>query len=659
MPHHPDAVNLLGVISHQTGQNDKAVELIKKAIRANPANPTYYYNLAVVYQALNNLDEAVACYKKALTLKHDYVDAHNNLGVLLKEQGKVDEAIACYQKVLALNPGYANTYSNLGAVLREQGRLDEAESHCRKALALNSNHFEAYSNLGAALKEQGKLDEAADCFRRALALNPNYVEAYSNLGSVFKDQNKMDDAVACYQRALELRPDLADLHYNLGGVLKDQGKLDEAIACYQRALQLDPDFPKADNNLLFCYNYHPTLAAEDIFAAYRRWNDQRAAALALDAAPFPNARDAQRRLRIGYVSPDFRNHSVIHFAAPLIEHHDKARFEVFCYYNHHVDDASTARIRAAADHWIACVSLSDAELAQRVRADGIDLLIDLAGHTAGNRLLAFARKPAPVQVSWLGYGYTTGLTAIDYFIGDAVFTPPGSEPLFSETLYRLPHACWTYQPPEAPAPGELPARRRGHVTLACLSRSERINARLIEAWAAILRRLPEARLRLDSRNFADAGLCRETEMRFTALGVPPSRLELGFTSPVWDVYRDVDLVLDCFPHNSGTTTFEALWMGLPVITLAERPSVGRFGASILSAIGKPEWIAHDSAGYVARAVALAQDTDRLARERATLRAAMRASPLLAHAAFARDMEAAYREMWRKWGDGAPAEELHE
>jgi predicted O-linked N-acetylglucosamine transferase (SPINDLY family) len=293
--------------------------------------------------------------------------------------------------------------------------------------------------------------------------------------------------------------------------------------------------------------------------------------------------------------------------------------------------------------------MSDDELAARIRADGIDVLVDLSGHTPGNRLPVFARKPAPVQVSWLGFGYSTGLAVMDYFIGDDQFTPPQADALFAETIYRLPRAPWTYAPQlAAPESGPLPARAAGHVTFAYVGATTRLHDALLAAWAAILLQLPGARLRLDTRTYSDPDLAAEMAARFAEHGVPASQLQIGYTSPVWQVYQEVDIVLDCFPHNCGTTTFEALWMGIPVVSVLDRPSVGRFGASILGAIGKQSWVAPDVDSYVALAVAMAQDLDALEHERRTLRQTMRDSSFLDHAGFAREMEAAYRAMWQQW-----------
>ncbi len=724
-PNNTDALNLLGVIAYQTGRFDEAVTLIKKAIRANPAEASYHYNLALAHRALGRTDEARRSYEQAVKLQPRYADALNNLGVLLREQGKHAEAAACYRRVIGFNPGHVDAINNLGAALRDLGQGAEALACCRQAVALNGMHVGALANLGAILNDAGQSAEALACSQQALAIDPHCVDAINNLAAALEDMGRLGEAADGYRSALALRPDSADLHFNLGRLLQKQGRMAEAISCFEQAIACDPEHaeaynsagallqgqgqlgramvmlrqalekgapkagvltnigttllnqglideaiatlreallldpaqPVAEANLLFSHNYHPTMPAADIFGQYQRWDREHAVGLGRGGAPFDNPPDPARRLRIGYVSADFRAHTVMLFVGPLLEHHDRTQVEVFCYHNTYSFDAESARVKAMVDHFVPCRAMTDDELAARIAADGIDVLIDLSGHTADNRLLVFARSPAPVQVSWVGFGYTTGLSAMNYFIGDDVFTPPGCDALFSETVYRLPRSPWAYRPQaEAPLPGPLPARARGHVTFGCVSTTTRIHTPLFEAWAAILRRLPTARLRLDTRNLGDPDLCATYERRFAELGVPARQLQLGFSSPVWQVYQDIDIALDCFPHNSGTTTFEALWMGLPLITLADRPSVGRFGASILTAIGKQEWVATSAADYVERAVALAEDLATLEHTRASLRDTMRQSTFLDHAGFAAAMEAAYRAMWQHWcagevGDG--------
>ncbi|WP_420477187.1 tetratricopeptide repeat protein, partial [Noviherbaspirillum sp. ST9] len=610
---------------------------------------TLSIGLAFEHHRAGRLAEAEHIYRELIKQDPANVDALHSLGLVYHQRGDHTTAEFIIRKALDLMPAFATAHNNLGFVLEASGKRDEAIEAYRHAIQARPDYIDAYLNLGNALHNNGRLEEAAEVFRHAVELRPDYAKAHNNLGFVLQKLGRLEEAAASCQRAIAIQPDYVGAYNNLGEIFQKQGRLGDSIDCYRKALDIDPSAGQIQSNLFFCLNYHPTLPASEIFAAYRQWNEQHAARFSAHLPPFANSPDPQRRLRIGYVSPDFREHSVMHFAGALIEGHDKARFEVFCYYNHYLHDACTERVIAAADHWIPCLAISDEALAQRIRDDRIDILIDLAGHTAGNRLLVFARKPAPVQASWLGFGYTTGLTAIDYLIGDDVFTPTGCESLFSESIWRLPHAAWAYRPPQdAPEPGELPARRNGHITFACLSRTDRINSRTVEAWARILQRMPTARLRLDSRNLGDPGVRARIEAQFAALGIPASQLQMGFTSPAWEVYRNVDIVLDCFPHNSGTTTYEALWMGVPVVTLADRPSVGRLGASILSCIDRKQWIATDVDDYVNRAIALAENADRLARERAGLRQAMLASPLLDQAAFVHDMEEAYRAMWYKW-----------
>ncbi len=570
---------------------------------------------------------------------------------------KLDEAVACYRKAIQISPKYAEAYNNLGIVLKQQGKLIEAELNLRHAIGLNSLLANAYYNLVLVLLDQGETVEAKKIIDDGIAIDPGYADFYFLKGNLSTFSSDLDEAISSFQKSLSLEPGNAVAHGNLGLALMNQGRLDEAIVSYRRALELQPDFSAAHDNLLFCLNYHADFSAAEIFTFYQQWNEQQAARYSQEISSFNNSRCVGRRLRIAYLSPDFRQHSVAFFVAPLIEQHDKSKFEVFCYYNQTQHDEVTDRIKLAADHWIPCALMSDEQLVRRIRDDGIDILIDLAGHTSDNRLMVFARKPAPVQVTWMGYGYTTGLTSMDYFIGDPVFTPVGAEAFFSENIYRLPYCTVCYQPPvAAPAPSESPVQRHGYVTFACLSRGERINDKVINAWAEILRRLPGSRLRLDSRSFKDVRQSQRIKEQFACLGVGAECVDAGFTSPVWDVYQEVDIVLDCFPHNSGTTTCEALWMGIPVITLADRPSVGRLGASYLSAVSRTEWIASNVDAYIELAVSVAKDVSGLVRERAGLRQAMQISPLLDHSGFVCDMEKAYQVMWQRWCvDGDPSQ----
>ena len=403
--------------------------------------------------------------------------------------------------------------------------------------------------------------------------------------------------------------------------------------------------------MLFVLNYHPDKSGEEIFEAYREYDARFGLPHQSEWRPHGNSRETNRRLKVGYVSPDFKKHPVRHFLEPLLAHHDKQAVEVYAYAELAREDSVTARYRKYVDQWVPTQGLSDKELAERIRADEIDILVDLAGHTAHNRLGVFARKPAPVSLSWLGYGYSTGLTAIDYMLTDETSAPAGSEGLFSEKPWRLATPGYVYRPAEGMGEvSPLPATNSGYVTFGTLSRGIRINHRVIRVWSEILKRVEGARLVIDSKDFRDVYSQDILAEKFAAHGISRDQLQIGCHSPPWDVLRGLDIGLDCFPHNSGTTLFETLYMGVPYITLAGRPSVGRLGSSILEGVGHSEWIARSEDEYVEKAVALAENLPQLAALRAGLRREMQAGPLMDEHAFARKVEAAYRDMFGKWAE---------
>ena len=375
--------------------------------------------------------------------------------------------------------------------------------------------------------------EALQCFERAIAIKPDYAEAHNQLGNTLQALTRYDEAIQRFEIALAIKPDFAGAHYNLGNALLGLGRLIDAVACYRKALSLKPDYAEAHSNMLFCLNYHPDLSAAEIFAEYRHWNDRHARPL-MGTVAHTNNRDPERRLKIGYVSPDLRRHSTRHFIEPLLAHHDKAHVEVYAYAEVAKEDEISARFKGHVDHWRRTVGLSDADMAGLIRADGIDILVDLAGHTGGNRLKVFVLKPAPIQVSWLGYGYTTGLETMDYFLADYEFAPPGCESVFAEKVVRLPVFA-AYRPAEDMGEaGPLPALQAKRITFGTLSRSMRINHRVIRAWAEILKRVPESRLALNSGDFQCAGLLTGIQDKFAAKGIAAERLELGYGSPPWN-----------------------------------------------------------------------------------------------------------------------------
>ena len=656
-PDFAEAHNNLGNLLSDLGDAEAAIVALRKALALQPSFAEAHDNLGSALFGQGRLADAAAAYRKALAIEPDNVESLNNLGNALRGLGDLPAAVETFHKALALAPDFVAAHSNLGGALNDQGRPDEAFDAYRAALALAPDDAAVDNNLGTTLIYQGKADEAEAAFRQALALAPDFADAHNNLGNALRDKSQWQDAVVAYRAALALAPDFAAAHNNLGGALKDQGRLAEAIAAYRASIAHKPDFAAAHSNLVFSMNYDAAATQQTIFAESRAWHESHAAALGRRAPGHANARDPERRLRVGYVSPDFREHSVAYFLEPLIAAHDRAAFEVFCYAQVARPDQRTERFRGLADTWRSTVGMTDADLATAVREDRIDILVDLAGHTGGNRLLAFARRPAPVQLSWLGYPNTTGTEAIDARLTDAIADPPGpSDALHSETLVRLPNGFLCYAPTaDAPAIGAPPARSTGHVTFGSFNALAKITPAVVAAWARILLGVPGSRLVIKSGPLADAATrARYLEM-LAAAGVDAGRVDLrawiDARSGHLGAYANIDIGLDPFPYNGTTTTCEALWMGVPVVTLAGDRHAGRVGASLLTRIGLAELVADTTDGYVETAVHFAGDLDGLPARRLALRDRMMSSPLCDAAGFARDVEAAYRAMWRRWCAG--------
>jgi predicted O-linked N-acetylglucosamine transferase (SPINDLY family) len=639
----------MGIIFQDQGKHLEAETSYRQALKLHPQYPEAYCNLGFILNALEKTDEAERCLRLAIQLKPDLAEAYNNLGNTLKKQGKLAEAEKYYRQALQLNNNLVVALSNLGNILKDQHRLVEAETCYRQALKLKPDFAEVHYNLGNTLRILERLPEAEACFSQALELKPDFAEAHNNMGVCFKEQGLLAKAEESYHHALELNPQYAEAHSNLGSIFSLLGRIDEAETSLRRALELKPDYTTAHSNLLFLMNYHPDKSGEEIFQLYKNFNARFGLPFQKEWQPHKNSRDIKRRLKIGYVNPQFCQHPVQYFLEPLLAHHDKSKVEVYAYAEIYKEDTVTERYKMYVDHWIPTTNLSDTAMVERIRLDGIDILIDIAGHTGGNRLQVFARKPAPVSLHWLDFGYTTGLTAIDYYLADSALVPPGSEGLFAETPWRLATPSFAYRP--APGMGEvspLPARERGQITFGTLTRVIRINHRTIRVWAEILKRVPGSRLIVDSGTFKDPAMQSWLMDKFKAHGIDQEQLEIGCHSPPWDVLRQTDIGLDCFPHNSGTTLFETLYMGVPFITLADRPSVGRLGCSILEGVGHPEWIAQTEDEYIEHAVTLASDLSRLGSLRAGLRQEMEQGPLMDEPAFARKVEAAYEAMFAKW-----------
>jgi predicted O-linked N-acetylglucosamine transferase (SPINDLY family) len=651
-PDWPEAHSNLGAALHYRGMVDEAIASYYRAVQLRPTYADAYANIGKALTDRGNLEDAIAWLRRALQIQPDHAAAYNNLAVALQAQGKLDEAAECCRQAVQLNPSFADAHFNLGNALKEQGKLDEAIACFRRTLQLNPNFAEAYNNLATVLYDQGKLDDAADCYRRAAQLRPDFPEVQNNLGNVLKDEGDLDQSVACYERALQLKPDYAEAHNNLGNAFKDQGRLSGAVACFRRALELKADFARAHSNLICTLHYCHGSSTESIRDELQRWAQEHAELLGKNVPTHPNERSPHRRLRVGYVSRDFRDHVVGRNIWPLVRNHDHEPFEITLYANMASADSMTAQFQACADSWCSIAGWTDQQVAERIRRDGIDILVDLAVHTAGNRLLVFARKPAPVQASFAGYPGSTGLTAIGYRLTDPYLDPPGaSDGWCAEEPYRLPHSFWCYDPPnDEPAVAPLPAAKAGVITFGCLNNFCKINDQVLELWAKVLHIVDGSRLLL----LAKEGSHRQRTLDYLArLDIAAERVEFSSMKPRPDylaLYHQVDIGLDTFPYNGHTTSLDAFWMGVPVITLVGNMPVGRAGLSQLTNLGLDELAARTPDDFLHIATQLAGDLPRLNDLRIGLRERMRQSPLMDATRFARNIEAAYRKMWRKWCD---------
>jgi protein O-GlcNAc transferase len=612
-PDHADALHMLGVVAAQVGRMEAATELISRAVGVSPSIAEYHLNLCKVLISRGIKERAIEEALEATRLEPGLAFAHCLLGVALAGVGKMDEAIAAVRRSIQINPADA----------------------------------EAHNALGSFLPQKGEFEEAISCFRAAIQLNPANGEYHRNLGLALGETGRSDEAIAALERAITLQPKSAAAYGNLGTRLLHTGRVDEAIALLSRAVELNPRDAVVGSNLVFAAQFHPGLDGAARLRLAREWADRHEnPAARFRPAGYRNERSADRRLRVGFVSGDFRRHAVGIFMMPLLEHHDRGAVEMVCYSNSHISDDLTERLKSGADGWRDIRLMSDEQAAFLVENDGIDILVDLSMHTALNRLTLFARKPAPVQATYLAYPGTTGMEAIDYRITDPFLDPAGSgDGEYSEKSIWLPETYWCYSRlGDVAVRTELPARR-GFATFGCLNNFAKVNDKALELWAGILREVAGSRLVLH----AHEGVHRERARRvMDGFGVDAGRVSFQEYLPLeryLEAYHEIDIVLDPFPFSGGTTTCDALWMGAPVVTLRGASAISRGGASILNNVGLGRLVAGSGEEYRRIAVELGEDLEGLENLRGTLRERMVSSPLMDGGRFARNMEKVFREMW--------------
>lgn len=617
-PGNADAYHFLGLIAHQRQDFGAAVTLIQQAIAGNRARPTFHFNLGAAQLALGEAEAARASYQEAAILKPDWPEAHFNAGSIAGQMNEAEHAVSALTRAIALRENYAEAHASLAAALNMLKRPEDAKISANKALRLNPQLAEAWTNLGNAEDKLGDLSAAESAHRKSIKVNPAYASGY----------------------------------YNLGNTLTDMWRHKEAIRYFRKALELVPGYENTQDNLLLNLIYDPNTTEASLFLESQACEEQ----LSLPPAHsnHPNVRLPDRPLRIGYVSPDFRTHSCSYFLQALFTHHDRAQFIIFAYANVAQPDKTSARLQKMADHWHDISLMSDETTAQSIRADKIDILVDLAGRSKNHRLGIFRRKPAPIQISWLGYPGTTGVTAIDYRITDAAADPIGpADDHHTETLLRLKGGFHCYTPPDpSPEPGPAPVSDNGYVTFGSFNNLAKVSGYTIAVWSDILRQTPQSVLVLKSLSLGNRETQETIVNAFNSEGIGANRIRLTGWIPRSETplaaYHHIDIALDTFPYNGTTTTFESLWMGVPVITVSGNRHAGRVGASILGALGLNDFVSTTPADYITTCTLLARDTEKLNSLRSGLRPLLQKSSLMDGAGFTGKMENALRQTWQDW-----------
>ena len=676
-PDDAEAHNNIGVIFRDCARYAEARDAFSKAITLEPSSARYHYNIAILYQSMGEIGYAEKSYNRTIELDPQCSEAFNNLGILQMEQDKSDDALKSFRRATESNENNAEAFYNYSKALEKSGSLEEAEARCLRAINIKVNYTDAHKQLALIQKRQKRREEAEQTLKKAIAFDPEDPGLYYNLGNLLADTKRAPEAASLYRHAISLNPEfsealcgLADLLFdqdrlteaeynyrraiaannlypepcnNIATLLLETGRATEAQSNYEKALKIRPLYPECFSNLLFAMNYLNEMSGPDILEKAKTFRNS------LTFSPeYENSGDTQAeikgRIRIGLISGDFRTHPVAFFLLSFLKALNRQKMVICAYANNDYEDATTARIKELCDEWSNISGLSDDDLADLIRKDGIAVAIDLSGHTAKNRLAAFARKPAPVQISWLGYCGTTGLKEIDYIFGDPHVTPESEEEHFVEKIWRFPETYWCFSAPEsAPEIASPPVLANGYITFGCFNAVKKINDKVINVWARILDACPNAKLFLKTRQFSDRQVEQDFRRKLLSLGVDADRLIIEGHSSREDYFRTynrVDIALDPFPFPGGTTSIEGLWMGVPFVTRKGNRFYSHNGETILHNIGLSDWIAEDDEAYIRKAIEFSKDRVVLERLRQGMRARLIASPLFDSERFARNFETA-------------------
>ena len=641
-----------GAINHllnlyNQGQLSAAVEQARALVEQYPSAFIVWNILGAANKGLGQVDEAAEAFQKVTELNPNYADGFNNLGVTLKEQGRLNVAIEAYNKAITLKPGYAEAYFGMGNALQDKGNLEEAIEAYKKAHSLRPDYAESYYNMGNALHDQGKLKEAIEAYKKALSITPDYAKAYNNMGNALKEQGQLKGAIKSYQNALTLKPDYAEAYYNMGNALKDQGALEEAIEAYKKTLSMKPDYAEAFSNFIFCLDSTIFENAElynEIASAFDEYSSAKV------GKKFQNkSYSGSRKIRLGFVSGDLRDHPVGYFSESLFKYIDQANFELVVYNNSTKISKQTNLLRQFTKEWRIIKGVPDNEVAEIIHNDKIDILIDLSGHTALNRLPVFAYRPCAIQATWLGYFGSTCLSEMDYILGDRFVLPVGTENHFSEKFALLPQTYICFSAPDFDIPvGPTPAKANKFITFGCFNNVRKINENVIKIWSEILMKTAKSKMIFKGTGYT--GDEKETIIRhFRNFQIDPNRIAFERESPrriLLESYHNVDIGLDPFPYTGGTTTCEALWMGVPTVTKKGTTFLTNIGQTIAINSGYQHLCTDSSDEYIDIAVGLTKDVEKLNRDRLERRALVLKSPLFDGEHFAAEFENLMQKMIR-------------
>ncbi|WP_426085222.1 tetratricopeptide repeat protein [Janthinobacterium sp. PSRC1-1] len=619
-----------------------------------PTDATACCELGQRLQDAGQYEEAEAAYRRAIELTPSSVAAWSQLAIIMHLCKRDEESIAAYQAVLRIEPKNSSAYNEMGMLLQAAGRCDEALAAYRELLQLIPDDHVVYNNIATVLQEQGHFEAALEQYRTALKIMPNFALTHCNLGTCLLKMGRLDESLQWFANGIEHDPLLYLAHHNLVAILSELGRTDEAIAVCRHAIKINPEWSDMHSSLLFILSHGAGINATELFKEHQRFGKQFETPWLTKQLAHGNERDAERVLRVGFVSADLYNHAMANFITPVLENlTDATGLELYIYCNNRVDDHITTHLRKLIPKWQEIQYLSNDQLAQRITADGIDILIDLSGHSGHNRLPVFARKPAPLQLSWIGYAMTTGLQAIDYYVSDPFLSPPGLlDDQFTEKLLSLP-AGVAYLPAQDVSPiAPAPVSANGYLTFGSFNRANKLSRGLLARWAALLRAVPDARMVIaampDEKAIAMIRDC------FASEGIVQERLSFHKRTGAreyMDLHRLVDVCLDTAPYPGGTTTYNALWMGVPTLTMTGPTLLGRIGAAIAGHMGLPEYIAQDEADFIRKGVAIAANVSQVISLRGKLRARFAESAMGQPALIAAGLDSALRAIWRRWCAG--------